>query len=300
MAAKMPPIRHLASASFRQWIDGLDAFLFDCDGVLWRGSAAIEGAKEAIQLLRSLGKKVVFVTNNSTKSRDTYVDKLAGQGISATVGDIVTSASACAAYLRKHDVQGKVYVVGEAGLAAEVSAQGFENFGLEHNGKTEVPTPFAVDPAVGAVVIGLDRAISYYKLSYAAVSILTNPGCKFFATNTDPTFPVDGAVLPGGGTCVAALATAVGRAPDAVIGKPSQALLQTILSTHNLDPARTCMVGDRLNTDIEFGRLGGLRTLLVLTGVTAPSEIEYIENEAQRPDFFVESIDVLNQLAKKE
>ncbi|OQS02091.1 4-nitrophenylphosphatase [Thraustotheca clavata] len=266
--------------------------------VLWRGSAAIDGAKEAVAYLRSLGKKVVFVTNNSTKSRDTYVKKLVGQGIPASIDDIVTSASACAAFLRKNEVKGKVYVVGEAGLAAEVTAQGFENLGLEHNGITEVPQPFTVDPQIGAVVIGLDRAISYYKLSYAAVSILNNPGCKFYATNTDATFPVDGAILPGGGSCVAALATAVGRQPDAVIGKPSQVLLQTILSTHNLDPARTCMVGDRLNTDIEFGRLGGLKTLLVLTGITTQEEMEAIDNDDQRPDFYVESIDAINQLAK--
>ncbi|RHZ41347.1 hypothetical protein DYB31_009446, partial [Aphanomyces astaci] len=168
--------------------------------VLWRGDAAIVGAKEAIALLRARGKKVIFV--------------VPGQGIPAVVDDIVTSASACAAYLKKTNVQGKVYVVGEAGLATEVSAQGFENFGLQDNGKTTLPHPFQVDPSVGAVVIGLDR---------------------------DPTYPTDGAILPGGGACVAALQTAVGREPDAIIGKPNQALLQTILSTHSLDPSRTCM-----------------------------------------------------------
>ncbi|ETV67206.1 hypothetical protein H257_16584 [Aphanomyces astaci] len=290
-------IPHLNSTSFDAWLNQLDAFLFDCDGVLWRGDAAIVGAKEAIALLRARGKKVIFVTNNSTKSRDTYVTKLAGQGIPAVVDDIVTSASACAAYLKKTNVQGKVYVVGEAGLATEVSAQGFENFGLQDNGKTTLPHPFQVDPSVGAVVIGLDRGISYYKLSYAATCILQNPGCKFYATNNDPTYPTDGAILPGGGACVAALQTAVGREPDAIIGKPNQALLQTILSTHSLDPSRTCMVGDRLSTDIEFGRRGGLYTLLVMTGCTSYEEKAAIADEFQRPDFFVEDVNVLNLLA---
>ncbi|KAG9402823.1 hypothetical protein AC1031_006368 [Aphanomyces cochlioides] len=292
----MANVPHLSSTNFDTWLSQIDAFLFDCDGVLWRGNAAIQGAKEAIALLRSRGKKVVFVTNNSTKSRDTYVNKLVGQGIPATVGDIVTSASACAAFLKKMDVEGKVYVVGEEGLAAEVSAQGFENFGLDHNGKTTLPHPFVVDPNVGAVVIGLDRAISYYKLSYAATCILTNPGCKFYATNNDPTYPTDGAILPGGGSCVAALATAVGRQPDAIIGKPNQALLQTILSTHGLNPARTCMVGDRLSTDIEFGRRGGLQTLLVMSGTTTYDDKATITDEYQRPDFFVEDVNVLNGL----
>ncbi|CAK4103624.1 unnamed protein product [Aphanomyces euteiches] len=265
----MTNVPHLSSTNFDTWLSQIDAFLFDCDGVLWRGNAAIQGAKEAIALLRSRGKKVVFVTNNSTKSRDTYVNKLVGQGIPAAVGDIVTSASACAAFLKKMDVQGKVYVVGEEGLAAEVSAQGFENFGLDHNGKTTLPHPFVVDPNVGAVVIGLDR---------------------------DPTYPTDGAILPGGGSCVAALATAVGRQPDAIIGKPNQALLQTILSTHGLNPARTCMVGDRLSTDIEFGRRGGLQTLLVMSGTTTYDDKASITDEYQRPDFFVEDVNVLNGL----
>ncbi|CAK4728645.1 unnamed protein product [Aphanomyces euteiches] len=265
----MTNVPHLSSTNFDTWLSQIDAFLFDCDGVLWRGNAAIQGAKEAIALLRSRGKKVVFVTNNSTKSRNTYVNKLVGQGIPAAVGDIVTSASACAAFLKKMDVQGKVYVVGEEGLAAEVSAQGFENFGLVHNGKTTLPHPFVVDPNIGAVVIGLDR---------------------------DPTYPTDGAILPGGGSCVAALATAVGRQPDAIIGKPNQALLQTILSTHGLNPARTCMVGDRLSTDIEFGRRGGLQTLLVMSGTTTYDDKASITDEYQRPDFFVEDVNVLNGL----
>ncbi|KAF0728072.1 hypothetical protein AaE_009473 [Aphanomyces astaci] len=145
------------------------------------------------------------------------------------------------------------------------------------------------------------RGISYYKLSYAATCILQNPGCKFYATNkwvsSDPTFPTDGAILPGGGACVAALQTAVGREPDAIIGKPNQALLQTILSTHSLDPSRTCMVGDRLSTDIEFGRRGGLYTLLVMTGCTSYEEKAAIADEFQRPDFFVEDVNVLNLLA---
>ncbi|RQM23147.1 hypothetical protein B5M09_004572 [Aphanomyces astaci] len=153
---------HFSSTAMEVRVDSISNLSVCLSTVLWRGDAAIVGAKEAIALLRARGKKVIFV----------------------------------------------------AGLATEVSAQGFENFGLQDNGKTTLPHPFQVDPSVGAVVIGLDR---------------------------DPTYPTDGAILPGGGACVAALQTAVGREPDAIIGKPNQALLQTILSTHSLDPSRTCM-----------------------------------------------------------
>ncbi|RHY70935.1 hypothetical protein DYB34_001494 [Aphanomyces astaci] len=252
-----------SSTAMEVRVDSISNLSVCLSTVLWRGDAAIVGAKEAIALLRARGKKVIFVVRM-------LIRLSSGQGIPAVVDDIVTSASACAAYLKKTNVQGKVYVVGEAGLATEVSAQGFENFGLQDNGKTSLPHPFQVDPSVGAVVIGLDR---------------------------DPTYPTDGAILPGGGACVAALQTAVGREPDAIIGKPNQALLQTILSTHSLDPSRTCMVGDRLSTDIEFGRRGGLYTLLVMTGCTSYEEKAAIADEFQRPDFFVEDVNVLNLLA---
>jgi phosphoglycolate/pyridoxal phosphate phosphatase family enzyme len=299
VVARVTP-QKLVSSAWQQWISGIDAFLLDCDGVLWRGDAAIPGAHEMIALMRSLGKRVVFVTNNSTKSRDTYVKKLASQGIPATVDEIVTSAWATVAYMKNEKIAGKVYYVGEAGLGQELKNEGYEAFGLEHGDVKDLPNPFTVDHDVKAVVVGLDRNISYYKLAYATACVRQIPGCRFIGTNPDPTFPVDGAILPGGGTLVKTIECAVGRAPEAVVGKPSQDLLKTVLATYNLDPARTCMVGDRLSTDIAFGRLGGLQTLLVLTGVTHESELADIELPEFVPHHYVQSVDVLNQLHKKQ
>ncbi len=128
--------------------------------------------------------------------------------------------------------------------------------------------------------VGFDGAFNYFKLQ-RAVSYLryAQPPIPFVATNRDLTYPDAHQLVPGGGTLVAAVEAGAGRAPDIVAGKPSQGLVALVRSATGLDPARTCMVGDRLDTDIAFGRLGGFRTLLVLTGIasresllTAPAE----------------------------
>lgn len=287
--------QRLKCKSFSQWIKGLDAFLFDCDGVLWRGAAPIEGAANVINLLRSLNKRVVFVTNNATNSRATYVKKLASQGIVAVEDDIVTSAWATVQYMKLHDIKGKVYVVGEAGLKTELELEGYQVSGMEHSDIKGLPHVPVVDPETKAVVCGLDRYFTYYKMAYATECVRQIPGCHFIGTNPDPTYPADGAIIPGGGSLIHMLECTIGRPPEAVCGKPSQDLLQTIIATYNLEPSRTCMVGDRLSTDIEFGNAGGLSTLLVLTGITHESELNSIENPLHVPDFYVDSVDAINQ-----
>ncbi|POM69158.1 4-nitrophenylphosphatase [Phytophthora palmivora] len=296
MATTKKVTQRLTRESFKQWIQGLDAFLFDCDGVLWRGAAPIEGAANMINLLRSLNKRVVFVTNNATNSRATYVKKLASQGITAVEADIVTSAWATVQYMKQHKIEGKVYMVGEAGLKTELELEGYQVSGLEHSDIKGLPHVPDIDMEIKAVVCGLDRYFTYYKMAYATACVRQIPGCHFIGTNPDQTFPTDGAIVPGGGSLVHMLECAIGHPPEAVCGKPSQDLLQTIIATYNLNPARTCMVGDRLSTDIEFGNAGGLNTLLVLTGITLESELSSIDNEVHVPDHYVDSVDVINQL----
>jgi len=124
-----------------------------------------------------------------------------------------------------------------------------------------------VDPEIGAVVAGLDRKLNYYKLSYAYLALTQIKDCKFIATNTDAQFPGTHTLLPGGGAIIASIVATTGMQP-LVMGKPEPMILDLLAAQHNLNRARTCMVGDRLDTDIEFGNKGGLKTLLVLTGVT--------------------------------
>jgi phosphoglycolate/pyridoxal phosphate phosphatase family enzyme len=266
----------LTRATLPSFLSSIDTFILDCDGVLWTGATPIPGAGAAVDALRAAGKRVFFCTNNSTKPRATYVETLAKFGIAAPPSAILTSAYAAGVWLASRGVK-RVYLIGEPGLAAELAdvagatAEGPEDWGRTFAlGGAEGPAP--LDPAVGAVVCGFDGRFNYYKLMRAAAYV--RAGVPFVATNRDLTYPNTGGIVPGGGCVVAALAAGAGREPDVVAGKPSAGLAALVREATGLDPARTCMVGDRLDTDMAFGHAGGYAArLLVLTGVTGEGEL---------------------------
>lgn len=282
-AAAAPPIEDLASlppARLRAWLAPLSTFLCDCDGVLWRGEGGVPGVAHTVAQLRARGKRVLFVTNNSTKSRRDYVAKLReAAGIECAAEDIVSSAFAAAEFCRRAGVSKKAYVLGGSGLVAELQ---LAMPGLAVLGPDDFAREFAfgalrpeahLDPDVQAVVIGFDARFSYFKLATAALYLRYGaPRVLFVATNRDASYPDAHCLVPGGGSLVAALETGSGRAPDAVAGKPSLQMLD-LVDGGALDRAGACMVGDRLDTDIVFGNAGGLaQTLLVLTGISSLDE----------------------------
>ena len=231
-------------------------------------------------MLREKGKQIVFVTNNSTKARSQYITKLAALGIPATINEIFGSAYSAAVYISrvlKLPKDKKVYVIGEAGIESELASEGIQYFGGSdpaENGpvSTQDIDDFKPDPEVGVVLVGLDRGINYRKLA-KAYQYLQHPDTLFLATNVDSTFPTNGKLFPGAGSCSAPLAYMTGRTPLS-LGKPSQAMMDAIEGKFQFDRKRTCMVGDRLNTDIAFGiegKLGG--TLGVLSGVMKEEDI---------------------------
>ena len=144
-----------------------------------------------------------------------------------------------------------------------------------------------LDDSVGAVVLALDFHVSYLKLALATAYV--QRGAQLLATNTDPTLPHSGGLFPGAGSVGMGVLAATGKTP-VVLGKPSQAMMDAIEGKFKLDRKRTCMVGDRLDTDIRFGVDGGLGgTLLVLTVVTTREEVERVE-EGMRPAVFVDKL----------
>ncbi|KAI8887899.1 2-phosphoglycolate phosphatase [Backusella circina FSU 941] len=264
------------------FIDKYDNFLFDCDGVLWEGTNVFSGVKESMELLRSKGKRVFFVTNNSTKSRSSFLKKFEGFGIKATVEEVFSSAFATAAYLKnilKFPSDKRVYIIGMNGIRDELAAEGIASCGGEEDAGLFENEAVPNDESIGAVVVGLDTLVNYRKYSKAFTYLTKNPGCYFIVTNEDSTFPQHGSFYPGAGSIAAPLITALNRRPDAVLGKPAQNMLEAIFAEHKLDPAKTCMIGDRLNTDIEFGLNGGIDTLCVLTGITSKEELLAPENK---------------------
>ncbi|KAH8827119.1 2-phosphoglycolate phosphatase [Flagelloscypha sp. PMI_526] len=272
-----------------------DTWMFDCDGVLWQGDHLVPGAKEVLQLLRAQKKQVLFVTNNATKSRRAYKKKFDDLGIEAHVDEIYGSAYASAVYLSsvvKFPKDKKVYVIGMKGLEEELEEEGIAHVGgTNPDDITFEPFSFADyihDDSVGAVLCGLDTNINYTKLSKAYQYLTRNPGCLFLSTNIDSTYPVNGGKLPGAGSMMAPLRFSLGKDPLS-IGKPNKTMLDCI-QANSLNPEKTIMVGDRLNTDILFGQAGGVHTLLVLTGITQVEEVEGPNPSEIVPDYITNSI----------
>lgn len=247
--------------------------VFDLDGVIFLGETTIDGAGEALEAIESAGIRVVFATNNGTRTVEFIVDRiLRGTGYEPRPDRVVTSATTTAAFLASG--HGPVFVVGEEGLRSTLQAGGHT--------LTDDPDEASV------VVVGLDRSIDYARISDAARAI--RAGADFIATNTDATFPTPDGPVPGAGTIVAALTTASGRRPT-VMGKPHPPFLAATRAALGAGP--TWMVGDRAETDLALGRAGGWLTVMTLTGVT-PDPAAVPRHLA--PDAVVASVAGLTQL----
>lgn len=295
----------------KKLLDSYDYFLFDCDGVLWLGDHILPFVKETLDLLKSLDKRVIFVTNNSTKSRKDYRGKFEKLGIAGIqVNEIFGSSYALAVYIDKIlklPKDKKVWVLGETGIERELQELGYTTIGgsdpkLDEAGILPADSEAVnnLDPEVGAIVAGLTLLVNYVKLSATLQYLLKdNKSIPFIATNIDSTFPMKGKLMIGAGSVIESVAFASGRRPDAVCGKPNQAMMNSIKAANpdlQANPGRGLMVGDRLNTDMKFGRDGGLDTLLVLTGIETEESLKQLDpNEA--PTYYASKIGDIYELS---
>lgn len=238
-------------------------YVFDLDGVIYRGDEPQPHARETVLALRDMGHTVRFYTNNSAQSRRSYAAKLESMSIPTPIEHIMTSSYATALYFLEQGAVGRsVYQIGESGIKEELEAVGMKVI-------TDCGSP---DAHIDYVVVGIDRDFHYNKLARAQNAILH--GARFIATNEDATFPVEGgAVMPGGGSIVAAVRAATSVDPF-VIGKPQTYAFDKILELTHTAPDRAIMVGDRLDTDIEVGNRAGAHTVLVLTGVSTREQAQ--------------------------
>ena len=205
----------------------------------------------------------VLATNNATKVASQYVEKLARFGVTVPADQILTSSEATASYLRNHFPAGsRAFVVGEDGLESAMQAQGFRI--LDNDSFV------GQDSRAEVVVVGMTRFACYKQLASAAY--LINQGAKFVGTNPDVTFPTEIGPLPGAGSYIAFLQTATGMEP-LVIGKPNQAMFAEALRRLESSPADTVMIGDRLNTDIAGAHLSGMRSILLLSGISQKEDL---------------------------
>uniref|UniRef100_A0A182QX57 4-nitrophenylphosphatase n=1 Tax=Anopheles farauti TaxID=69004 RepID=A0A182QX57_9DIPT len=285
----------LSPAEVKEWIDSFDTVLTDCDGVIWVDNNPLPGAPEVINRFIANGKKLFFVTNNSTKTRPEFVEKAVKLGFNVTIDNIISTAYLAAQYLKNIGFTKTVYVIGSTGITKELDAVGIQHIGIgpdNINGSLpDTVTNFVPDPDVGAVIVGFDEHFSFVKMMKAA-SYLNNPDVIFIGTNTDERFPMPDRVIPGTGSIVKAVVTCAERDPI-VMGKPNPHICEIIRKEYDVNPARTLMIGDRCNTDILLGKNCDFQTLLVETGIHKASDIEKYAAcddpalKAQVPDVYV-------------
>jgi len=246
-------------------------FVIDMDGVLWRGETALPGVAEFFSLLQARRLPFVVATNNATATPGAVCRRLARVGAHIAPEAVFTSAQAAASILARQFPPGtRVLAVGERGLRSALLHAGLRL------------TRRASDAQ--AVVVGLDRRVSWNVLSEATLAI--HAGAAFVATNADPTFPTERGLLPGAGALVASIQTATGVLP-AVVGKPEPHLFLEALQHLKTAPEETLVVGDRPETDILGGQRAGMRTALMLTGVTRSDAVDRLRI---RPDWVFDDL----------
>jgi len=252
-------------------------YVFDLDGVIYRGTEPQPHARELVSALRSQGHLVRFYTNNSALSRRAYSEKLERLGIPTPVEEIMTSSYATALYFVEKNAAGKtVYRIGEQGLYEELQAVGMKVI-------YDMDEP---DAHIDYVVVGIDREFNYSKLTRAMRAILDGAG--FIATNGDTRYPVENTVVPGNGCLVAAVKTATSVEPF-LVGKPHTYALDKILELAGSTPECAIMVGDNLATDIAVGNRAGLHSVLVLTGLSTREDAAKAVGD-MKPDRIIDTL----------
>jgi 4-nitrophenyl phosphatase len=286
--------------------------IFDMDGVLYRGSLVMPYAKETLDRLRRAGWQVFFATNNSTATRDDYVRRLSSLGLGGDLEHVITSAYATAHYLERLDPKPRdVLVIGADGLRTEIREVGIGvrdastlpgsmppvdaaadgvNPGAMRRYLVSLPLPSAPD----TVVVGLDLHLTYAKVAEAQRAILA--GARFVCSNRDRAYPVEGRLLPGAGTIVAAIEVATEKTA-VCIGKPEPFLFEEALRRAKGDGALAevglaVVVGDSTDYDMVAAHRVGALGVLILTGLEEESTLHRANGEAA-PDRVIRSLEEL-------
>lgn len=274
-------------------IDDMAGLIIDMDGVLWHGNKPVDGLIDFFHQLRSSAIPFVLATNNASLTQQQYVDKLAAMGVVIQHCEILTSSMATATYLKENLAldQRRVFVIGEQGLRKPLMEHGFILTDLY---QVNQPDKGIVDQGADLVVSGLDRKLTWDKLATATLNI--NAGAQFFATNSDTTLPTELGEVMGNGGILAALEAVTGVKPTS-IGKPAPILYQQALALLGTNENNTIAIGDRLNTDILGAVNAGMRSIMVLTGVSSEQDIADVDYQ---PTWVMADIREISQLLQHQ
>lgn len=243
------------------------AFFFDGDGTLYVDGHLLPGAVETLVALRKEKKQVFFLTNNSSRSKDEYVVKLAKLGLPFTREEIITSVDTTVDYLEAQAYK-TIYVLAPATVVAEFERAGFA---------------ISAEDAQ-AVVLCYDTDLTYEKIRRA--SILIQKGAAFVATHSDKFCPTREGGIPDAGAFIAMLEATTGVSP-VVLGKPNPQMIVSPLKRYGIPAEEAIHIGDRIHTDIQMGKRAGVDTVCVLTGEATREDIE---GSAVRPDIILEDL----------
>lgn len=256
-------------------ISDIKGFLIDLDGTIYRGNKLLPGAVDFINMLKRRDKKFLIISNNSSKSRKNYKNKLNEFGIEIDEDQIFTSTIATIGYIKKKYPKSKFCPVGTPEFEYELRSNGVK---ISKN-KGDV------------VLLGFDKTLTYHKIEVAVR--LINNGAEFIATHSDILCPVENGFIPDIGTMIALFEKATNRSPK-VIGKPNKEMVESALLKLALPPNQVAMVGDRLYTDMKMAHDFGLISILVLSGETKEEDLS---NISPKPDYIFKSIrEVISEL----
>jgi HAD superfamily hydrolase (TIGR01450 family) len=250
-------------------------YVFDLDGTLYLGDQLLPGAAKTVAAIREAGGRVAFLTNKPLESPAAYAAKLTELGIPAGEGEVVSSTDALLRYLDHHAKGTRILPIAEPLLV-----------GLLRERRFQTLDPGSDDPTTAdLVVVSWDRTFDYAKLLAAFRAV--RAGARIVATNPDPFCPTPDGDLPDCAAMLAAIEASTGARAEAIVGKPSPHMAETLLDRLALPPEDTLLVGDRLMTDVLMAREAGMASALVLTGATKP---EALDGAAVIPDYVLASV----------
>ncbi len=251
-------------------------FLFDLDGTIFLGRRLLPGARPLFQYLEQQALQYMILSNNSSRTRFEYAEKLRHLGLDLPEEKFFISGEATAIYLRQRRPGARLYVVGTPALEQEFVRYGFT----------------LADTNPDFAVLGFDTTLTYGKIH--RLCDLLRAGVPYIATHPDVNCPMEDGFMPDIGSMIEMVAASTGRRPDVIVGKPNEPIVQALQERLALPIERMCMVGDRLYTDIALGRTG-LATALVLSGETRREDLP---GSPYQPDFIIDDLASLLDLLR--
>jgi len=251
-----------------EFLKDVRCFLLDLDGTLILDNHLLSGARELLSTIHRRGLRYCLITNNSSKSKRTYLEKLSQAGLEITPDELITSGEITGRYLSKHHPGAKLFILGTPDLVQELEGFGF----------------ISSDKNPDVLVLGFDTTLNYEKLTRFC-NFLRN-GTPFLATHSDINCPTSNGFLPDIGAMMAMIQASTGRTPDVIMGKPFVPLVTFLSERTGFRPEQMCMIGDRLYTDMAMVE-HGVHTMLVLTGETKQTDLP---GSAQKPEKVVKDL----------